>query len=1173
MRKLIVMLLALTVMLSAAFVDQNRAQKLAESHYKTYAPSETLKGNTVQRIIPRMYNGEITMYTVVFNDGFVIVNAEDNLSPIIGYSYKTIKEIPEDGNCGEAYEAWFGNYDKQIENARETGYSNPVAVKEWKSMEAGEFTKGAKGVVVAPLIESHWDQEYPYNDACPELTGETCVVGCVATATSQVIRYHEQDTQGYGSSSYYWSAGGQTLAINHSTQTFDYSLMPLSGYNTQAEVDELAKLCMNVGYAVEMDYNIASVGSGAYSSDVEDALLDHFGYTVANYVYHGTPSTATPSWCSTIESSLDDGKPIVYSGSGSSGGHAFNLDGYSTDNWYHFNWGWGGSSDGNFQLNALNPGGMDFTQSQSGVYNIYAGPFPWNEPTNFGGSIANGEDVTLTWTAASTPGKTLTGYQIFRASTLYGTVGLVTSYNDFDLSPGSYVYYVKAVYADGISHMTPGYSADVVKDPNYPVATALLATTMGRTTIDLEWGPPFVGQVFYEEDFESTQVSTVWHHERTIDYPPTGRRISGTRDNFTKADITDGWGLIDAASFGGDDPQYIHSGIYSLGLGYTPTDHTWAFSPSFTLASGDNASLQYWVWSYGDASWQSTYYCNLYSGDFSELDPSGNLDELGAYVDVGTTLPTNEYETMIVKDLSSYVGTYRLAFTYKYTDGYQMMVDDIVIGSGAKSAKVVNYKPVTHVPAVRLAEVLYPVDDSSFSTNTSSKAAKADTPTSYDVYRNGALATNVSYTGVTPETWSDAGFADGDNEYYVKVVYPTGTSLASIRANATIIANPAPDYLTGVLNANLADVDLTWYAPLTMPPHWYGYIDALDATFDNIEGMTGSWSKRRTTFTGTNLGMTYPITVDSLAAAFYDDGSGWSQSTFTFKVYTAAFDGSDSILMAETSNLTAVSDAWITIPTTSTLTMNMGWYVEIGGLATDGTPTSLVSMHPGGSASSSVYYGGDTTYDPGWYTITFGSDPGDWAIICYGEGSDQEWFYNKEAQVEKLAMAPYKELPAVKDEITTTTGNKSMVQYNIWRNGSVIDNTSNKYYSDVAAPAGDNVYEISAVYATPTGESAKCTSVMVHVDGGGPVTPDVPANLTTSISAGNLTIDWDDSADATGYDVYSSDDPYGAFSFVISVTPSTYTIAAGQAKLFYQIIATNGTKVAPKTIEVVKSVK
>ena len=53
--------------------------------------------------------------------------------------------------------------------------------------------------------------------------------------------------------------------------------------------------------------------------------------------------------------------------------------------------------------------------------------------------------------------------------------------------------------------------------------------------------------------------------------------------------------------------------------------------------------------------------------------------ELGAYVNVGTDLPVNEYDSLVTYDLSADTGTFRIAFIYKYTDGYQMMVDDIMI--------------------------------------------------------------------------------------------------------------------------------------------------------------------------------------------------------------------------------------------------------------------------------------------------------------------------------------------------------------------------------------------------------------------------------------------------------------------------------------------------------------
>ena len=69
--------------------------------------------------------------------------------------------------------------------------------------------------------------------------------------------------------------------------------------------------------------------------------------------------------------------------------------------------------------------------------------------------------------------------------------------------------------------------------------------------------------------------------------------------------------------------------------------------------------------------------------------------------------------------------------------------------------------------------------------------------------------------------------------------------------------------------------------------------------------------------------------------------------------------------------------------------------------------------------------------------------------------------------------------------------------------------------------------------------------------------PDVPANIVTSIVGSNLVVDWDVSSGATSYDVYSSDDPYGTFTFVTNVGTNQYTVAANQAKLFYYIVAKN----------------
>lgn len=89
-------------------------------------------------------------------------------------------------------------------------------------------------------------------------------------------------------------------------------------------------------------------------------------------------------------------------------------------------------------------------------------------------------------------------------------------------------------------------------------------------------------------------------------------------------------------------------------------------------------------------------------------------------------------------------------------------------------------------------------------------------------------------------------------------------------------------------------------------------------------------------------------------------------------------------------------------------------------------------------------------------------------------------------------------------------------------------------------------------------------TIKLLVGGSGPVTPAIPANLVTSVNSGNLVIDWDVSADATGYDVYASNDPYAGFALVESVGTNQYSIAITDAKKFYYIVATNATKAVPK---------
>ncbi|MBC8006124.1 MAG: leucine-rich repeat protein, partial [Verrucomicrobia bacterium] len=85
------------------------------------------------------------------------------------------------------------------------------------------------------------------------------------------------------------------------------------------------------------------------------------------------------AWLSLLKTELDNGRPIWYQGSSAPCNgvvHAFVCDGYQNDDFFHFNWGWGGSYDGYFYLGNLNPGYNTFSELQSAIIKIAPNSLP-----------------------------------------------------------------------------------------------------------------------------------------------------------------------------------------------------------------------------------------------------------------------------------------------------------------------------------------------------------------------------------------------------------------------------------------------------------------------------------------------------------------------------------------------------------------------------------------------------------------------------------------------------------------------------------------------------------------------------------------------------------------------------------------------------------------------------
>ena len=334
-----------------------------------------------------IYAGTPVYY--VFNlldKGYVIVSADNSVTPVLGYSftgsYSHENQPPQFVN-------WMAGYAKQIAWASANQYIAPQMVSElWDRLTSpGPFTNPplAPATDVAPLLISTWDQGFPYNMLCPADPGGSggrVWAGCVATAMSQVMYYYRWPETGVGQHCYIPSGYPQQCA-NFGTTTYKWNEM-MNVLTTEWNDTAGATLLWHAGISVDMMYGAG--GSGAYSQDARDALVNTFKYT-PNSVLIEKGNYTDAAWSQTIRDNLDQKRPLYYDGYGT-GGHAFNLDGYQGTDYFHFNWGWSGSFNGYFYLTNLNPGGENFTQGQGAIVNLYPDTVSYTYP-----SASNGQTL------------------------------------------------------------------------------------------------------------------------------------------------------------------------------------------------------------------------------------------------------------------------------------------------------------------------------------------------------------------------------------------------------------------------------------------------------------------------------------------------------------------------------------------------------------------------------------------------------------------------------------------------------------------------------------------------------------------------------------------------------------------------------------------------------------
>ena len=403
----------------ASPVGVKRARKVAQNFLLSQHLNGATKGDIKLDYVSRELGfRNVHIFQMPDGGGFVIVAGDDCMHPIVGYGTENGERRTENGEgeraesgdrgavssaegMSPALRGWLEGCERMARVARSESWRQTEEVaEEWRALEDDEpgFMQAYGGIPA--LMATRWNQSPLYNDSCPydAGAGTRVVTGCVATAMGQVMAYWKRPVTGQGAHSYTHQLYG-TLSANFGNTHYDWANMPysLDGNSSSAEIRAEAQLVFHCGVAVEMGYGVG--GSGSYVSSygdptfpsAENALRNYFRFKPTLHCIYEDNMT-TEQWLDSIKKDLFAGRPIIFAGYQSSGGHAFVVDGYDAFDRVHVNWGWGGFGDGYFTLSPL----PMYSASCQAVVGIEPEGVLYGNKTFYDNIDENGMDDTVT---------------------------------------------------------------------------------------------------------------------------------------------------------------------------------------------------------------------------------------------------------------------------------------------------------------------------------------------------------------------------------------------------------------------------------------------------------------------------------------------------------------------------------------------------------------------------------------------------------------------------------------------------------------------------------------------------------------------------------------------------------------------------------------------------------
>ena len=294
--------------------------------------------------------------------GYIVVSADSNLPPVIAYSFTDNFQSDVSKNnillqmLKADIELRLENVEKLPENIiknrnalwseflnEETEVLVNVDFQQWPP----EGTTPTEG-----WIETKWHQNSPYNDFCPMDGDKRSIAGCPAVAMAQILNYHKTTNNvAFNDSDDYYHSYGNRFWIDNDHEEYDFPSFPELNdyldtlayhYDNQLSITDEDKASLNFACGVAATQVYTSGGSGTFGvNQAYDAYLKFDCNTVE--LLDNNDTDLYDRLSQNIKDALPAHLAVVTPGWDA--GHNLVIDGYNTDEYYHLNFGWGGSYD------------------------------------------------------------------------------------------------------------------------------------------------------------------------------------------------------------------------------------------------------------------------------------------------------------------------------------------------------------------------------------------------------------------------------------------------------------------------------------------------------------------------------------------------------------------------------------------------------------------------------------------------------------------------------------------------------------------------------------------------------------------------------------------------------------------------------------------------------------